>query len=100
MNQTNQSLYVKQTNEYLLITILYVDNLIMLASNVIQLKRLEAELEKKFRMRDFLELYYCLGMGFWKNRGARAITLNQKNITLSWSSSISTWNKATQLKLC
>ena len=33
-SQVDHSLYVKQTGEYLLVAILYVDDLIILASNV------------------------------------------------------------------
>ena len=39
------SLYVKQTGKYVLVTILYMDDLIILANNVIQLKWLKSELE-------------------------------------------------------
>lgn len=45
-NQANNSLYVKQTCEYFLVVIFYLENLIMLASNVTQLKRLKTELKK------------------------------------------------------
>ena len=32
--QTNHLLYIKQMSEYVLVTILYVDDLIILASNI------------------------------------------------------------------
>jgi hypothetical protein len=38
MIQAYHLLYVKQTSEYLLVAILYVDDLIILANNVTQLK--------------------------------------------------------------
>ena len=38
--------------EYLLVAILYVDDLIILVNNVIQLKWLESELEKEFEISD------------------------------------------------
>jgi len=41
-------LYVKQTGEYLLIVIIYVDDLIILASNVSILKWLKSRLEDEF----------------------------------------------------
>ena len=79
MNQTDHSLYVKQMGEYLLVAILNVDDLIILASNVIQLKWLKLELEKEFEISDLGELHYWLGVEFEKNREAHTIIMNQKN---------------------
>ena len=42
-------LYVRQSGEYLLVTIIYMDDLIILANNVTQLKWLKSELEKNLR---------------------------------------------------
>ncbi len=78
-SQADHSLYIKQTGEYLLATILYVDDLIILASNVTQLKWLKSELEKEFEMSDLGELHYCLGVEFERNRAARTITMSQRN---------------------
>jgi hypothetical protein len=47
-NQRDYSLYVTQTNEYSVITIFYVNILIILASNVTQLKWLKSKLKKDF----------------------------------------------------
>ena len=46
------SLYVKQMGEYLLVIILYVDDLIILTNNVTQLKWLKSEREREFEMSD------------------------------------------------
>ena len=72
-------MYVKQTDEYLLVTILYVDDLIILASNVISLKWLESEFVREFEMSNLEELHYSLGVEFEKNREAHTITMNQKS---------------------
>ena len=53
-----------------IVIILYVGNLIVLTSNVTQLKWLKSELEKKFEMRNFGELHYCLRVEFERNREA------------------------------
>jgi hypothetical protein len=53
-------MYVKQTGEYLLIVIIYVDDLIILASNVTILKWLKSRLEDEFEMSDLGELHYAL----------------------------------------
>ena len=42
----DHSLYINKMGDYLLVAILYVDNLIMLASNIIQLKWLKSKFEK------------------------------------------------------
>ena len=57
-SQTDHLLYVKQTGEYLLVVIVYMDDLIILASNVTQLKWLQSKLEKEFRMSNLGELCY------------------------------------------
>jgi len=76
-SQANHSLYVKQTGEYLLIVIIYVDDVIILASNVTILKWLKSRLEDEFEMNDLGELHYCLGVEFKKDRANRTITMSQ-----------------------
>ena len=62
-------------SEYLLVAILYVDDLIIKASNVIQLQWLKSELKKEFEVSDVGELYYCLGVEFERNIKACTITM-------------------------
>jgi hypothetical protein len=76
-SQANHSLYVKQTDEYLLIVIIYVDDLIILASNVSILKLLKSRLEDEFEMSDLGGLHYCLGVEFERDRANRTITMSQ-----------------------
>jgi hypothetical protein len=76
-SQADQSLYVKQTGEYLLIVIIYVDDLIILANNVSILKWLKSKLEDEFEMSDLGELHYCLGVEFERNHANRTITMSQ-----------------------
>ncbi len=76
-SQADHSLYVKQTGEYLLIVIIYVDDLIILANNVSILKWLKSRLEDEFEMSDLGELLYCLGMEFERYRVNRTITMSQ-----------------------
>jgi hypothetical protein len=78
-SQADHLLYIKQTGEYFLVAILYVDDLIILASNVTKLKSLKSELEKEFEMSDLREFHYYLGVNFERNREARTITMNQKS---------------------
>lgn len=51
-------------DEYLLVAILYVDDLIKLANKVTQSNWLKLELKKEFEMSDLGELHYCLGVKF------------------------------------
>jgi hypothetical protein len=76
-SQTDHSLYVKQTSEYLLIVIIYVDDLIILASNVSILKWLKSRLEDEFEISDLGELHYCLGVEFERDYANCTITMNQ-----------------------
>ena len=64
----DHSLYVKQTGGYLLVKILYVNDLIILVRNVTQLKWHKSELKNEFKMSDLGELHYCLGVKFERNR--------------------------------
>jgi hypothetical protein len=61
------------------VTIFYVDDLIISASNVTQLKWLKLELEKEFKMIDRGELHYYLGVELERNREAHTITVNQRS---------------------
>ena len=56
-----------------------MDDLIILASNVIQLKWFKSEFEKEFEMCNFGELHYSLRIKFERNREARTITVNQRS---------------------
>ena len=78
-SQADHLLYTKQASEYLLVAILYVDNVIILASNVTQLKWLKLELNKKFEISGLGVLYYCLVVEFERNREAHTIIMNQSS---------------------
>lgn len=77
-SQADHSLYIKQTGEYLLIVLIYVDDLIILASHLTKLAWLKAKLKAEFEMSDLGELKYCLGVEFERDRKARTITMSQK----------------------
>ena len=76
-SQADHSLYIKQTGEYLLIVLIYVDDLIILASLLAKLAWLKAKLKEEFELSDLGELKYCLGVEFERDREARTITMNQ-----------------------
>ena len=70
-------MYVKQTGDYILVIILYVDNLIILSSDVTKLKWLKSQLEKEFEMSDLGEVNYCMGVQFQRDLKTHTITMSQ-----------------------
>ncbi len=56
----------------------YVDDLIILASNVNILKWLKSRLEDEFEMSDLGELHYCLDVEFERDRANHTITMSQR----------------------
>lgn len=77
--QADDSLYVKQMGEYLLLAILYVGDWIILTTNITKLKWLKSKPENEYEINDLNELHYCPGMELERNRETRTITMNQKN---------------------
>ena len=73
--------------------ILYVDDLIILASNI-TLKWLKSKLKKKFEISNLKKLHYCLGVEFERNRKACTIIMNQKSY-IKEILSVSTWKMQT-----
>ena len=73
----DHSLYTMQSCEHLVIVIVYVDDLILLASSMTKMLEVKAMLKKEYEMSDLGELHYCLGVEFKRNRAARTITMNQ-----------------------
>ncbi len=57
--------------------IIYVDDWIILASNVSILKWLKSRLEDEFEMSDLGGLHYCLSVEFERDRANRTITMSQ-----------------------
>jgi hypothetical protein len=62
-----------------MIVIIYVDDLIILASNVDMINELKASLERKFEMSDLGELYFFLKVHFERDRKSRTITMHQQS---------------------
>lgn len=61
-----------------MVVILYVDELIILASDVAKLTMFKSKLEKQFEMSDLGELHYLPRVKFVKNREAHTIIMNQR----------------------
>ena len=55
---------------------IYVDKLIILASNVDMINKLKSSLERKFDMSDLGELHFFLGVHFERDRRMRTIIMH------------------------
>ena len=75
----DHSCYVLQIYDYIVIVIIYVDDLIILASNVDTINELKSSLEREFKMRDLSELHFFIGVHFERDRRTRTITMHQRN---------------------
>ena len=73
----DHSLYFAQMGPCVMLVLVYVDDLIILSSNMESMATLKSKLEAKYEMIDLGELHYCLGVEFARDRGARTITMSQ-----------------------
>jgi len=58
--------------------IIYIDDLISLASHMTKMEWLKSKLNKEFDKSDVGELYYCLGVEFERDRVKRTRTMSQR----------------------
>ena len=77
-SEADHSMYVIQSKEFLMIVILYVDDLIILTNTLKKMDWLKAKLEKEYEMSDLGELHYCLGVEFARDRAKKTITMSQR----------------------
>ena len=77
-SHADHSLYIKQTWEYLFIVIIYVDDLIILASDTTRMEALKTTLKQQYEMSDLGELNFCLGVKFVRDHGSHTIVLSQR----------------------
>ena len=78
-SHADHSLYVVQSSTHIVIVIIYVDDLIILASDMTKLMEFKAKLEKEFDMSDLGELHFFLGVQIERNRAARTLTMHQRS---------------------
>jgi len=96
-SQGDYYLYIKQTNKYLVMVIIYVDDFIILASHLIKMEWLKCTFENEFDKNDFEELHYCPRDKFGIDRAKHTITKSQKS-TLKGCLSTFTWKSANSLE--
>jgi hypothetical protein len=66
----------RQNNKTLIITI-YVDDLLIFASDIEEIDDLKKKLGERFKMSDLGEAHYCLGIQITRNRQQGTIQINQ-----------------------
>ena len=62
MSKADPSLYVKKTNDCIIVILIYVDDLIIGGDSMDEISNLKKNLEMKFQMKDLGELRYFLGI--------------------------------------
>ena len=62
MSKVDPSLYVKKTNDCIVVILIYVDDLIIGGDSMEEISKLKKNLEMKFQMKDLGELRYFLGI--------------------------------------
>ena len=75
-------------DEYLLMVLIYVYDLIILASHLTKLAWLKSKLKEEFEMGDLGELKYYLGVEFERNCKAHTITMSQSKYIRIFDSGI------------
>ena len=68
--------FVRQNKEKLVIIAVYVDDLILLAETLDEMQAMKKSLSDTFRMKDLVNLQYCLGITFIQTKDS--ISLSQK----------------------
>ena len=62
ISKVDPSLYVKRTNDCIVVILIYVDDLIIGGDSVDEIRKLKKNLEMQFHMKDLGELKYFLGI--------------------------------------
>lgn len=76
-SNADHSLYIKQSNMYLLIVLIYVDDLIILASDKDKMLELKSKLHEEFDIKDLGEVHFFLGVHIERDRATCTIILDQ-----------------------
>lgn len=75
----DHSLYIKQTMDYFMAVVIYVDDVILLVSGMAMMRKLKGSLEEEYDMSDLGELHFFLGVHIERRRAARTISMHQRS---------------------
>ncbi|KAL2253255.1 UNVERIFIED_CONTAM: Retrovirus-related Pol polyprotein from transposon TNT 1-94 [Sesamum indicum] len=71
--------YVKRFDDFFIILLLYVDDMLIAGSNVKEINRLKDQLSRRFDMKDLGEARQILGMKITRDKGAGKLWLSQSD---------------------
>ena len=69
--------YVRSASSMTVVAV-YVDDLILIAETMVEMKKVKESLATKFRMTDMGKLHYCLGITIVQDEGKKCLWLHQK----------------------
>nr|KYP69047.1 Retrovirus-related Pol polyprotein from transposon TNT 1-94 [Cajanus cajan] len=74
----DQCCYLKNFGPSYIILLLYVDDMLVVGSNMDEINRLKAQLSEEFKMKDFCTAKKILGMNISRNKSEGSLILSQK----------------------
>nr|GFA61983.1 hypothetical protein [Tanacetum cinerariifolium] len=77
-NPDEPCVYIKASGSYIAILILYVDDILLMGSNIPMIQDVKSYLGRSFAMKDLGEAAYILGIKIYRDRSKRLIGLCQK----------------------
>ena len=76
---SDHCVYVRRQGDDVLYIVLYVDDLLLIGSSLVEVKQLKVDLSARFEMTDLGEAEYVLGLQITRNRRARTLSLCQSD---------------------
>jgi len=78
--QADHCVYIQKQEHQVIIIILYVDDLIVMATNKKLIDQVRDQLKSEFDIKELGELKYCLGIEVVRNRKLKTIQINQASM--------------------
>jgi hypothetical protein len=78
-NEEDNCIYAKFKNEKFIFLVLYVDDILLVSTDVHLLLEIKSFLSSQFDMKDLGEAFYVLGIEIHRDRGKRVLGLSQKS---------------------
>lgn len=75
-SKANDSIYVMQSNEFFLIIIIYIDNLITLINILKMIDLLKTKLKKSYRMNNLKDIFYYFWIEFVRDYIKKTIIMS------------------------
>ena len=75
-------IYIKESGTLAIVAV-YVDDLIVIASTVVEMQQIKKSLALQFQMKDMGKLHYCLGINIEQNEVDKSLLMHQKQYILN-----------------